>query len=1368
MSPLPETRGSSSTSTTRFSASQLLSFSAGGGGNAARPPRFSASQLAAAATQPARLASQPLSLSAGGANRQQRGAALIIVLSVLSLVTIAAVAFFTVTTHNKRTVRTQHEQFDARQELNTALLLAMRYVEDAMVVTNAESEEASQQAQVQAQSQTRETVSGRRVAPVGVWFSERHARDEKWRKEGGKEYAFQSGSFLASPSASDQEGDYVNLLTPEVLKLLPTAVTNDLAMDPADEHRLRSGWSWIGKSSSGLGTKYHRVAFTVVDCSGFLDANYIDSGPTDFQHSRRLFFQSDVSNWMHNAESSIRGKKADDLIKLLEDSADLDEDCPFGTLSYDPNPNVIPLGGTSNAVAATLGTAAFSTRAPKFNLNSVTNIDSWTVTQYEEGNNEVSPWFNDAQFKSEWLDPVTSYINRMARSQSPDTSYRMPEGREIPYTLANALDSDRIPQISYFETDGEGDNPAQLLPTRVDYAVEAVPLINKISVFNIFAPEGGKENPKLPEDVKFDDYDIDPTLSNHYAVAIEYWYPFTPQSPFRDSDGSELNFASYVGIYTNENDVVTTTNRPWNSSLLRDWLRWNYTDSGETVMQTFFNTWKNAYLDEVGPSVYSNPLWLAANFQQDLWFTSSMTNHAYWPAADTNGMFAPYVEQFFTPLGLEQWPIVDTNGAFNIEQTPMWLAFHPATTNIVELETNLVWQVTESNEVAEITVVQGDEAEIQITNLFWEASASNLVEQVVTVTNEYTYLTVTNPIITWLPDDTNTSYRLRYAENPSKDHPATWTLWEGEDGSYLTNDVISLTDIFGTEIPFTSTNQFSEFWLDETNQVLVTVTAVEHSVTNEDETVETTYEMVTNVVIGLTMQETGTTNEWFLTTNSLTTASEVQRVKPLPMSLEMGLVLDELFYLLPTNSVDDLYLTLMATPEDDIDWDDFLRVFSQFPRQMNKVFPSLQEPTLGNLTDKDRFYLREGTDNGNDDNGRNVFDDTRVRADQDFQGYFWTVYPKQTVNFMVVEEIKDPQNADTVIEVVTNYYALGDPNFPGDTRPTIWVRPVTTVRPDDSSYEEDQIVDEALLTYPDGLKVLGFTSVTNLYAPDPRRNAYYTQWRGFPTEKEWTGESIRSTNLTAVCELPFIHTDRPMEKIGEIGNLFASYLVSNKPEEEEEGKRDRYDTITFSTRAGASLLDVFTVSPTNDLPIRGLVQANTPHDIVVQALLSDVRPGWTNAWDGVSAENESGTLPTFDTNAKLRENWAQVYREALTNRLDNAGWRCFADMMPELLTNRFSEAEGKANQMKEPWADANVQLHTMHDYDEDVAAALIDKLSFRQNVLTVIVAAQTLATGSTPAHPVVLSEQRAAVTILRDAYTGRWAITSWRTLSAQE
>ncbi|MBQ7191031.1 MAG: hypothetical protein IJR99_16625 [Kiritimatiellae bacterium] len=1307
-----------------------------------------------------------VSHSATSPEANVRGAALIIVLSVLSLVTIAAVAFFTVTTQNKRTVRTQYEQFDARQELNLALWLAMKYVEDAMVVTNAESEEAVQQSE----SQSKESVSGRRVAPVGVWFSERHARDEKWRKEGGKEYAFQSGSFLASPSSSEQDGDYVNLLTPEVLKLLPTAVTNDLVLDPTDEHRMLSGWSWLTKPSTGLGNKYHRIAFTVVDCSGFLDANYLDSGPTDFQHSRRLFFQSDVSNWMHNAESSIRGKKTDDLIKLLEESTDLDADCPFGTLSYDPTPNVIPLGGTSNAVANTLGTAAFNTRTPKFNLNSVTNIDSWTITQYEEGNNEVSPWFNDAQFKSEWLDPVTSYINRMAGSQPPDTSYRMPEGHAIPYTLANALDSDRIPQISYFETDGDGDNAAQLLATRVDYAVEAVPLINKISIFNIFAPEGGKENPKLPEDVKFNDYDIDPTLSNHYAVAIEYWYPFTPQSPFRDSDGSELNFAAYVGIYTNENDVVTTTNRPWNSSLLRDWLRWNYTDNSETVLQTFFNTWKNAYLDEVGPSVYSNPLWLAANFQQDLWFTSSMTNHAYWPSADTNGMFAPYVEQFFTPLGLEQWPIVDTNGTFDITQTPMWLAFHPATTNIVELETNLVWVVTESNELENVittnALVEGHEAEIAITNLFWEETASNLVEQVVTVTNEYTYLTVTNPIITWLPDEEN-SYRLRYAENPSKDHPATWTLWEAEDGSFLTNDVISLTDVFGTEIPFTSTNQFSEFWLDETNQVLVTVTAVEHSVTNEDETVETTYEMVTNVVIGLTLQETGTTNEWYLTTNSIMTATEVQRVKPLPMSLEMGLVLDELFYLLPTNSPDALYMALMATPEDDLNWDDLLRVFSQFPRQMNKVFPSLQEPTLGNLTDKDRFYLREGTDNGNEDGGLNVFDDTRVRADKDFQGYFWTVYPKQTVNFMVVEEIKDPANESTVIEVVTNYYALGDPKFPGDTKPTIWVRPVTTVLPNGSDYDQDQIVDEALLT-SDGLKVLGFTSVTNLYAPDPRRNAHYTQWRGFPTELDWTGESIRSTNLTAVCELPFILTDRPMEKIGEIGNLFASYLASNKPEEEEEGKRDRYDTITFSTRAGASLLDVFTVAPTNNPPIRGLVQANTPHNAVVQALLADVHPGWTNAWDGIAAENESGTMPTFETDKTLRENWSQVYREALTNRLDNAGWRCFADMMPELLTNRYNEASDHANQMKDPWLNANAQLHPMHDYDEDVAAALIDKLSFRQNVLTVIVAAQTLATGSTPAHPVVLSEQRAAATILRDAYTGRWAITSWRTLSAQE
>jgi hypothetical protein len=46
-----------------------------------------------------------------------------------------------------------------------------------------------------------------------------------------------------------------------------------------------------------------------------------------------------------------------------------------------------------------------------------------------------------------------------------------------------------------------------------------------------------------------------------------------------------------------------------------------------------------------------------------------------------------------------------------------------------------------------------------------------------------------------------------------------------------------------------------------------------------------------------------------------------------------------------------------------------------------------------------------------------------------------------------------------------------------------------------------------------------------------------------------------------------------------------------------------------------------------------------------------------------------------------------------------------------------------------------------------------------------VIAAQTLSPASTPSRPVVLADQRAAVTVIRDAFTGRWTIHDWRWLT---
>jgi len=248
---------------------------------------------------------------------------------------------------------------------------------------------------------------------------------------------------------------------------------------------------------------------------------------------------------------------------------------------------------------------------------------------------------------------------------------------------------------------------------------------------------------------------------------------------------------------------------------------------------------------------------------------------------------------------------------------------------------------------------------------------------------------------------------------------------------------------------------------------------------------------------------------------------------------------------------------------------------------------------------------------------------------------------------------------------------------------------------------------------------------------------------------------VNTTNLnTGVSEMPFIHFDKPFHSIGELGHVYASYEGQTASDDGAfSTPRRSYDTLTFSTRSGAALLDLFTLSPTN-LPKRGLVQANTQERPVIQALLSDVAVGWTNNLDGTL--DEGGLVPLRTADPQV-ETWTEIYTDALTNAPYSMGWRSFADMMPNLSTNRLIRQENV-------WGKAG-DLHSMHDYTEDALRDLMDKVSFRQNVFIIVVAAQTLSPSSTENRPVVLADQRAAVTIIRDAYTGRWTIRDWRWLT---
>jgi hypothetical protein len=1220
------------------------------------------------------------------------------------VLSVLALSFLVTSRLQRQTAVSDQNRLVARNYMDAGLHLAMRQVEDALTYPNYTDGHIVQGEYL--------TPTPQRLAPVGQWFASHYSETNQLSDQ----VAFQAPDALASPAYSN--APTINLCTPQVLRLLPSALTNGLSLSQQAAQPFRSGWIPLdllpatASVDMQLNTKPGRIAFAVFNCSGFLDANTFASGPSAQKLPRRCFSQSDVTNWLSVARNQQKA-----AFTSIENALNLDDpnESPFFHLSYDTDPDVYTLDydcfetcryvglnrfGAGPVVNLNLPQAyrvmgALKEQATywKFNLNSVTNYIPLTSSPLDD-----VPWFNDPDFKRAWLDPVTE-LTRMMGHEEPDTTlYRLPGGAALPWSIANFMDEDRIPQISTFAADDAGN---QELATRVNYAVEDVPLINKVSVFSIFDPERpGQENPDAPKDPDYY-FDGDTSmLSNHYAVAVELWYPFAPNPPpgtLGAPDGIE-DTACYVGIYTNAADVVTTTNRPWTQDMLRDWLRWNYGDTSNTVMQTLFYIWGARYTQAVGPGIWAHPLWQTINTDSALWFSTSMTNHVYWPVAETNG-------------------------TYDITANPIWQAFYP--------ETNVV---VETNVYTEIITVGG-------------VPVTNQVE--VVSTNVYTTLVSTNTVLDWVvpPDTTNRMVTAFHGETLA-DYP--WILWSGAGATtYSTNRMTGFDLADGTQSRLSESNLLTHFFVEGSALWVVVTNLTDGAVA---------FNSVSNLYL-----LDNTTNVLTVPSSEFVIYEEITRVQPLPMPPDLGRILDGLMGLLPTNSVSDLYTFLMATPDDlDFDWDLLFESLTQIPNIFERLFPSVGEPTLGNMTEADRHVLWP----------ENRIPDT-VKLDQDyeqkieanqFQGYFWTVYPKKTVSFMeVVQEV--PAEGGTITRPAsTNYHALGVPNF-ADTskRNTIWIRPVTTIRSWDGGgtpsaddlNERDKIVDEALLTHnnDNAVPVWGWTAATNLCVPEPRNNAFARDWRAFPDEKKWLDtEILNTTNLnTDVHELPFIHFNTPFTSIGDIGHTYVAYERDvSDPNALTVAQQLTYDTVTFSTRSGAALLDIFTLSPTNG-PRRGLVQANTQHAPVIKALLADIHIGWTNSLSLIADNAAPGWSPLYNDPANVSR-LAEVYTDALTNAPYNMGWRSYADMLPNLATNEILRQENVWN---------GNDLHSKHDYTEDVLRGLVDKVSFRQNIFVIVVAAQALSSASTEVRPIVLSDQRAAVTVIRDAYTGRWVIQDW-------
>jgi len=1398
------------------------------------------------------------------------GATLIATLGILTVLTMLIIGFFVSSRIHRQTSASDQYRATARNQLDEALFLAMRYVDEAMTPPNYPSE-------FEGENTTAFGISSafgsyQRLAPIrslsgedlGPWFREEFSDNRNYNTE---EFEWQAPEVLTSPTLLGTNNVYVNLLTPQVLRLLPPILTNQLAelLNPDNENPrpLRSGWFQFdpvlyAPDDIKLLTHPSRIAFAMFNCSSLFDANYFGYVPPAEKWATTCFNQADVTNWVKWATSE--GTLFTNLQGLAGVDVDIPELAPFSFLSYDPGPDVYPL--TLGRRNPGLGTHRFNARPAfdlndprdllplylqsnlvdayqhpalltkggadgavysKFNINSITNfcptLDSWgRITTPPRGDTgRGTPWYNSADFRSEWLDPVTFLLKLSLTDNWWDGDpRRIPGFRDddtplatFSWAVANHIEAGRVPRVSDFPTT---DNPEPDIYTRADYAVKDVPLINKVHVFNVF-------DPQAPQGPAYYDFlnggGIDPALSNHYAVAIELWYPFAPHEPPEDA-------WLYVGVVTNAMEATTTTNRSWNSNELADWFAWRDAGRNLTSMQILFEQWSEQYrtssvsnkflnvyssAQTVGFDYYytqrrgwvweqrkeDHTLWQIITGDKDLWFTAGMPGHPSWPGTDEDG----------TVL---------------IQDTPIWQAFYPETDSNGYAE-----GITATNYyIAWLTGTETDDGEVFVTTnrlsgIRWE--------------DYYTHL--------YLGD-------MYFGDTSS---PCPTLLWTGTNtyllgGTTASGNYLDLTTDLVTPTPLTKI--YKRLLSLSTDYGGTDISLVVNHVT----TVLTPYTVITNV-FGATYRQWGggpgsptaerVTNER-ITTNRVTslvlsntrdpstnfTAHVVSapmlpivdvdaehilfvdyevltEVPPLPREgVEyMWDALDGLFGLMPTNSLSALQDFLMLRPSDGGYLDaPFLDFFNDNLSSINRLLRTHQTP--GRFGGQRGYNYIELPPPGA---GNEWVDVADARQDTETYGIYYTVFPKMYVCFPEVEMVPtlDLEGVETgESQAVTNYFQLGDKDY------RLWVNPAVALEDDENRYlgeervghvfldngeEAGCIVDEALLTRTQESDFLPveWNSVGLTYAPDPRRNAWGEpergQWiwmRTFPDERDADDNPVyipdrimhydrsdrNASDLEnynwAVKELPFILPRTPFQSIGDLGHVYIPYrnYRSNRGGQPGPNEMLACDTVTFATRSGATLLDIFTVAPESK-PRYGLVQPNTLLEPVVKTLLSDAQTGWTN------------NVGYSDTQALLRDDFAhmdtltEIYTNAIITAPFGMGWRSYADMMPMLLSfNLFPDSAQTAPERNELDAirnDLEQQLknskHARHDYLEDITRGLIDKVSFRQNVYMVVVAAQTLSRSSTPEKAVVLADQRALVTVIRDAWSGRWVIHNWKWLT---
>jgi len=283
-------------------------------------------------------------------------------------------------------------------------------------------------------------------------------------------------------------------------------------------------------------------------------------------------------------------------------------------------------------------------------------------------------------------------------------------------------------------------------------------------------------------------------------------------------------------------------------------------------------------------------------------------------------------------------------------------------------------------------------------------------------------------------------------------------------------------------------------------------------------------------------------------------------------------------------------------------------------------------------------------------------------------------------------------------------------------------------------------VDEALLVAPAGFEavdtvdIFEWTDTGSWQARNPffNRVADDGDFDGPPTLWE------RNATLESGFEYPRFHLNRPMLSVGELGYLGLAQAGTG--------------TVALATAEGAALLDRFTTLPTNRLEKASAsrLQPNSPYPEVLAAFFRD---------PVFSRPIGHADTPAYET---LTRAWVEA-RTAWTNANPGTSWNTFSDLFPVLAPALDAVLRETSIGLDEtdPAVFTDITTLPRGQMVEDLLRGLVDQTTFRQNLFVIIVAAQRLSPPIGTATQRVLADQRAAVTVIRDAYTGRWSVHDW-------